>query len=363
MSDGADDLSLLALFRAEVESCAAVLNEGLVALEANQHDRAAVEPLMRAAHSIKGAARVVGLDAAVHVAHAMEDVLVAVQDPATDVAPFSPYVCDWSDDGRVAYFIGRDPKDGVLGVWGVPAAGGPPRPVKTIGCPLDSVKVGTACLDKYEASVWEIPPGNAEIVRRIRLGTVTAADLQAAGTQRGVVSDDYGAGCPDTGAECVNFYAVSVPGVIPSRFITWFQAAAAARNSGKRLPTNQEWQAGALGTPDGAPCTVASSLQTTGSSGCVSDAGAFDMVGNLVEWVADWVPKSTACSGWGGFSDDFMCLAGASTTPSGPFPGPGALIRGGDFGSGATAGAFAVHGGFSPSDPGLFGTVGFRASR
>ena len=38
-----------------------------------------IEPLMRAAHSLKGAARIVGLDAAVRVAHAMEDCFVAAQ--------------------------------------------------------------------------------------------------------------------------------------------------------------------------------------------------------------------------------------------------------------------------------------------
>jgi hypothetical protein len=45
----------------------------------------------------------------------------------------------------------------------------------------------------------------------------------------------------------VNIYAVSIPGVTPSRFITWFQAAAAARNAGKRLPSNAEWQATGAG--------------------------------------------------------------------------------------------------------------------
>src|SRR5690554_1610309 len=74
-----EELSLLALFRAEVESYGAVLSEGLVRLEAGGGDAAALEPLMRAAHSIKGAARVVGLDAAVRIAHAMEDALVAAQ--------------------------------------------------------------------------------------------------------------------------------------------------------------------------------------------------------------------------------------------------------------------------------------------
>lgn len=86
MSD-AEDLSLLELFRAEVESYATVLNEGLIALEARPDNSAAIEPLMRAAHSIKGAARVVGLDAAVRIAHAMEDALVAAQEGRLTLAP------------------------------------------------------------------------------------------------------------------------------------------------------------------------------------------------------------------------------------------------------------------------------------
>ncbi len=197
-------------------------------------------------------------------------------------------------------------------------------------------------------------------------GTVTLALLTPAGAvQRGVSSDDYGSGCPDTGNGCVNFYAVSIPGVTPSANITWFQAAAAARNSGKRLPSNAEWQAAALGTPDSAPCNVSSGVVAdTGSApGCVSDVGARGMVGNLWEWVADWVPSSTACPRWATIrtfsSDDLMCLAGASTTA-----GPGALIRGGScyvFGGGMDAGVFAVSGAFSPSDSSF--TFGFRAAR
>src|SRR5712691_13076497 len=74
--------------------------------------------------------------------------------------------------------------------------------------------------------------------------------MKAGAIQHGATGDDYGSGCPPTGNGCVNFYAVSIPGVTPSGFITWFEAAAAARNSGKRLPTNAEWQAAALGTPD-----------------------------------------------------------------------------------------------------------------
>jgi two-component system sensor histidine kinase and response regulator WspE len=73
------DLSMLDLFRAEVETHAPVLSEGLLALEKDPGQGKRLEALMRAAHSIKGAARIVGVDAAVQVAHAMEDTFVAAQ--------------------------------------------------------------------------------------------------------------------------------------------------------------------------------------------------------------------------------------------------------------------------------------------
>lgn len=72
------DLSMLDLFRMEAESHSQSLNSGLLELEKNQSpDR--VEPLMRAAHSMKGAARIVGLNDAVELAHAMEELLVSCQ--------------------------------------------------------------------------------------------------------------------------------------------------------------------------------------------------------------------------------------------------------------------------------------------
>ena len=48
-------------------------------LEATPGDEELIASLMRAAHSLKGAARIVGIDLAVEVAHAMEDAMVAVQ--------------------------------------------------------------------------------------------------------------------------------------------------------------------------------------------------------------------------------------------------------------------------------------------
>lgn len=226
-----------------------------------------------------------------------------------------------------------------------------------VTCPSSMVRSGSVCIDKYEASVWQTT--NAGLIAKIKAGTATLAELQANATQRGVSIGDLAAnGCPNTGNGCKDFYAVSIAGVTPSVYITWFQAAAAARNSGKRLPTNQEWQVAALGTPDGAPCVVSAvGPGDTGTAGCVSDVGAYDMVGNLWEWVADWVPYSVSCPGWGGFSDDAMCLSGASTTAT----GPGALVRGGYWYLGTSAGVFAVFGYYGPTSSGDI--IGFRCVR
>ena len=72
-------ISLFDLFRSEAEQHCGALADGLIRLERDAHDPSLVEPLMRAAHSIKGAARIIGLDVAVSLAHAMEDCLVRIQ--------------------------------------------------------------------------------------------------------------------------------------------------------------------------------------------------------------------------------------------------------------------------------------------
>ena len=73
MSGDLSGFSLMELFRMEAESQIATLSTGLVSLEESSANPEAIEPLMRAAHSLKGAARIVGLDPIVRVAHAMED--------------------------------------------------------------------------------------------------------------------------------------------------------------------------------------------------------------------------------------------------------------------------------------------------
>ena len=79
MSGDLSGFSLMELFRMEAESHTAVLSAGLVSLEGTAAAPETIDPLMRAAHSLKGAARIVGLDAIVRVAHAMEDCFVLAQ--------------------------------------------------------------------------------------------------------------------------------------------------------------------------------------------------------------------------------------------------------------------------------------------
>lgn len=74
-----DNFSLFDLFREEARSHAATLSQGLLELESDAGNPQRIEPLMRAAHSIKGASRIVNIEAGVEMAHAMEDALVAAQ--------------------------------------------------------------------------------------------------------------------------------------------------------------------------------------------------------------------------------------------------------------------------------------------
>jgi len=252
-------------------------------------------------------------------------------------------------------------------VAGPAAAGGPPSGPLT-KCPADAVVSGTVCMDKYEASVWRVPNptgANKGLVKKIQAGTATAGALTAGGAaELGVVGADY-APCTDRAQTgCEDIYAVSLPGVVPSAYITWFQAQQACKNAGKRLPTNAEWQTAVAGTPDPGPdngmtdCNTdsAHAAVTTGSrSSCVSADGAFDMVGNLGEWVADWVPSSGCGGVWSG-SDDYQCLAGAAGTHE-----PGALWRGGQFKYGTRAGPLTVFGNVQPSSQSYAG--GFRCAR
>ena len=80
------------------------------------------------------------------------------------------------------------------------------------------------------------------------------------------------------------------------------------------------------------------------------------MVGNVEEWVADWVPRSGSCPGWASFSNDRGCFAGAVNGVP-----PAALVRGGHNLDGTGAGPFTIDGFRNPQ--GFTGLLGFRGAR
>jgi hypothetical protein len=219
------------------------------------------------------------------------------------------------------------------------------------------VKVGPIWVDIYIASVWTTPTG---------------------GTQRGASGDDYG--CGDHAGDCSGLYARSVYNVIPSRFMSWFQAQRFCMNNGKRLLTNAEWQGAALGTPDpgatpGANDCNTNSADPTGTgtrSNCRSWAGVYDAIGNVWEWAADWFAgtRGTAESPgssvtWGPGQIDRVWNARGSAYNDGDTAAykdgiPAAAIRGGYSADAAAAGVFALNLDYAPWFVGS--AIGFRCA-
>ncbi len=213
------------------------------------------------------------------------------------------------------------------------------------GCPTGMVAVGPICVDIYEAVVEDVVNGGY------------VSDLGAAAL------------CNANGNDCKGkIIARSVAGQLPTTNITWFQAQQACAAAGKRLLTNAEWQMAAAGTDDsdpatGGPCNIGTSTvaNTDGNPSCVSNWNVINMVGNVQEWVADWVPgngtygTNTATTNYG---SDVITTGPAATT--GSFF-PAAVYRGGGNGTVAGPGVFTYSSGVGPDQ--AFGSVGFRCAK
>lgn len=225
-------------------------------------------------------------------------------------------------------------------------------------CPVNMVKAGPICVDKYEVSVWSLP----------------TTDNTPMGKQYGSTSDDYP--CSDNGNDCskenTKIFAASLPGVIPSSNITWFQAQQACFNVGKRLLTNAEWQGAAAGTPDNpTSCNISTgSVEKTDAreKTCVSNWGVVNMVGNLEEYVGDWIQGNTSpyspSSGTAGtdYGDDLMLGTNPAIVQgvnSSNFPT--APLRGGRFSSASFAGVFGFCASGAPTRSLNF--IGFRCAK
>ena len=145
--------SMLDLFRVEAETQALVLTSGLLALERDPALADQLEACMRAAHSLKGAARIVGLAVGVRVAHAMEDCFVAAQQGqltlrqahidlllrATDLLARIAHTAEaeigqWDNEKKAEVDAGLASLAGVLTgdvTAGAAVDGGPPAPAAT----------------------------------------------------------------------------------------------------------------------------------------------------------------------------------------------------------------------------------------
>lgn len=81
------DPTMFDLFCMEIDTQTKTLNDGLLEIEQKAQDPELLETLMRASHSIKGAARVVKFDAIVHLAYAMEKLFVGAQHDKMRIPP------------------------------------------------------------------------------------------------------------------------------------------------------------------------------------------------------------------------------------------------------------------------------------
>ena len=178
---------------------------------------------------------------------------------------------------------------------------------------------GSFCIDRYEATVRanadctgtiygqnedDYPSGFGNCVSCLEDEICYEWEKNGkAGGVAGCATDDASEYAPQS----TPLYACSEAGVLPSRFITWYQANKACENSGKSLCARSDWEAACMGPqnlvfPYGnnvisglcydETASDASGInaptQTGVMSGCYSDYGIFDMSGNVEEWLYEY---------------------------------------------------------------------------
>lgn len=155
--------------------------------------------------------------------------------------------------------------------------------------------------------------------------------------------------------------------------VTYHQAKSLCAKRGMRLPTPSEWYEAALGTPADARCNIDSSGASTGYTECVSHRGAYNMVGNVWEWVDGTVEnglfneRELPAEGYvtGSAADGIASKTGSQPDAmydNGYFwhdaEGAYVMMRGGFYGSAADASVYTTHAKVLPDFHS--GAIGFR---
>jgi len=234
-------------------------------------------------------------------------------------------------------------------------------------CPSDMVYIPgdrPFCIDKYEA----YNAGGSVVNNTCTDGTQAQVD-----------------------ANTTSAIAGSAPGQTPLVSLNWCAAKKACQNAGKHLCTNREWfqacnykgsqwNITAEETAETMSCNTANecggvACATGASPGCVTQQGAYDMIGNIWEWV-DLVVTADPTNNLANnyvtgydFSTALPTSVGATSDAYGndyfwAYNGAGAAraaLRGGHWDNGARAGCFDLYLDIAPS--GTDAGVGFRCCR